>query len=195
WRTWTPTDRLATWLVVYGALLPVIPEFVFLRDAFDNRMNTMFKVDYQSWILLMLAGAYGVVSLVLTLRASSRQQAAVEEFERRDVTEDNPTAAHGLPYVPRSTALAASVISVALIVFAMTAAAYPVIVTYQKTGHLNGSVGTDFPGAGVGWQGLDGLRYLPQTHPDWCQMGMSRRGTQRSADSQQGACVIAAKQS
>ena len=57
-------DRAAVAVAVYGALLPVIPEFVFLRDAFDNRMNTMFKVDYQSWVLLMLAGAYGIVTLL-----------------------------------------------------------------------------------------------------------------------------------
>ena len=69
WAVWTPVDRAAAAIAVYGALLPVIPEFVFLRDAFDNRMNTMFKVDYQAWVLLMLAGAYGIVTLVRTVRA------------------------------------------------------------------------------------------------------------------------------
>jgi YYY domain-containing protein len=153
WRTWTPTDRLATWLVLYGAFLPMIPEFVFLRDAFDNRMNTMFKVDYQSWVLLMLAGAYGIVSLVLTLRESSRQQAAGSR-------QQSPGSALF------DTPVAASLISGTLVVFALMAVTYPAIVTYQKTGHFTGSVGTDFPGIGLGWQGLDGLGYVQQTNPD-----------------------------
>jgi uncharacterized membrane protein len=149
-----------TWLALYGALLPVIPEFVFLRDAFDNRMNTMFKVDYQSWVMLMLAGAYGIVTLVLTARAA--QRAAVSG--QQSAVSDQRSAA--------STQWAASAISVALVVFALMAATYPAIVTYQKTGHWVGSVGTDFPGPGEGWQGLDGLQYVRQSNPDEYQAAM-----------------------
>lgn len=57
-------------------------------------------------------------------------------------------------------------ISVGLILFTLMAATYPVVVTFQKTGHLTGNVGTDFPGDGKGWQGLDGLRYVQETNPD-----------------------------
>jgi YYY domain-containing protein len=161
WQAWTPTDRLTTWIVLYGALLPIIPEFVFLRDAFDNRMNTMFKVDYQSWVLLMLAGAYGTVTLVMTMRL------AAKEAERRRGGEADEAGQPAL-----STPWAVSAISVALVVFALMAATYPAIVTFQKTGHLNGSVGTDFPGVGLGWQGLDGLQYVQQTNPDEYQAAM-----------------------
>jgi YYY domain-containing protein len=164
WQVWTPTDRIVTWMVLYGALLPIIPEFVFLRDAFDNRMNTMFKVDYQSWVLLMLAGAYGIVTLVTTMAAGGRQQAA-GSGRRAAAGAPSRHPAQRAPGV-LGTPWAVAAISVALVVFALMAATYPIIVTYQKTGHWNGTVGTDFPGAGDGWQGLDGLRYVQQSNPD-----------------------------
>ena len=51
-------------LVVLGALLVIAPEFVFLRDQFGNRMNTVFKFYYQAWILWSIAAAYGTIKLV-----------------------------------------------------------------------------------------------------------------------------------
>ncbi len=35
-------------------------EFFYVVDLFGNRMNTVFKVYYQSWLLLSLVGGYGV---------------------------------------------------------------------------------------------------------------------------------------
>ncbi len=141
WSVWTPIDRAMVAIAVYGALLPVIPEFVFLRDAFDNRMNTMFKVDYQSWVLLMLAGAYGVVTLAWT--ALTARQAAGE---------GSPT--------PRFATVVAGLACLSLI-----AAVYPALVPFQRTGHF-GHEGADFGGPGNGWQGLDGFRYVGETNPD-----------------------------
>nr|MDQ6908487.1 DUF2298 domain-containing protein [Chloroflexota bacterium] len=141
WRAWTPMDRAVTGIALYGALLPVIPEFVFLRDAFDNRMNTMFKVDYQSWVLLMLAGAYGVVTLVWTAATASRIPAI------------------GVPRVRFAT------VAVGLSLLTVMAAVYPVFVPYQRTGHF-GTEGTDFGGDGLSWQGLDGFHYVSESNPD-----------------------------
>ncbi len=41
--------RLATFM---GVGLTYLVEFVYLRDAFDSRMNTVFKAYYQAWLLL-----------------------------------------------------------------------------------------------------------------------------------------------
>mgnify|MGYP000859472461 FL=1 len=50
-------------MVLLGAILTLLPEFLYLRDQFGWRMNTIFKFYYQAWILWSLAGAYGLVML------------------------------------------------------------------------------------------------------------------------------------
>jgi YYY domain-containing protein len=47
-------------LILWGCLLTLLPEFVYLLDHFGTRMNTIFKFYFQSWILWSLAGAFGV---------------------------------------------------------------------------------------------------------------------------------------
>ncbi len=47
-------------IIATGLALTLTVEFVYLRDTFGSRMNTVFKFYYQAWILLALASAYGV---------------------------------------------------------------------------------------------------------------------------------------
>ena len=44
-----------------GLALVYAPEFVFLRDNFGTRMNTVFKFYYQAWLLFGLAGGYTAI--------------------------------------------------------------------------------------------------------------------------------------
>lgn len=52
------TNGFVLMLVLLGALLVIVPEFVYLRDQFGTRMNTIFKFYFQAWILWSIAGAY-----------------------------------------------------------------------------------------------------------------------------------------
>src|SRR5215207_1773777 len=58
-------------MIALGALLIIGPEFLYLRDNFGYRINTIFKFYYQAWIVLSLAAAYGIVILFRTLRGAA----------------------------------------------------------------------------------------------------------------------------
>jgi len=54
-------------LITLGSLLLIGPEFLYLRDQFGTRINTVFKFYYQAWMLWSLAAAYGIAVLVQKL--------------------------------------------------------------------------------------------------------------------------------
>lgn len=49
--------------IALGAALALVPEFVFVRDLFNSRMNTVFKLFFQAWVLLAVGGSYAVHSV------------------------------------------------------------------------------------------------------------------------------------
>jgi uncharacterized membrane protein len=55
-------------LIAIGGLLILGPDFLYLRDNFGYRINTVFKFYYQAWILLSLAAAFAVAVLLSELR-------------------------------------------------------------------------------------------------------------------------------
>ena len=59
-------------MIVLGALLILGPEFLYLRDNFGYRINTIFKFYYQAWIVLSLAAAYGIIVLLRPLDYGSQ---------------------------------------------------------------------------------------------------------------------------
>ena len=75
--TYAPETGFAMLLIAAALVLTLVPEFVFLRDSFGTRMNTVFKFYYQGWLMFSIASAYGVYSVFagkrlpsLALRAS-----------------------------------------------------------------------------------------------------------------------------
>jgi len=64
----SPVSSFVLLLILLGGLLVLAPEFVFLRDVFSSRMNTVFKFYYQAWLLWSLAAAFGIVVLLQELR-------------------------------------------------------------------------------------------------------------------------------
>lgn len=64
-------------LALFAGLLVLAPEFVYLRDHFGTRMNTVFKFFMQAWLIWAVVAAYSVVILLSELRSIARAIAAI----------------------------------------------------------------------------------------------------------------------
>ena len=62
--TFSPATACALLLIGLGLCLTLLPEFVFLRDNFASRINTVFKFYYQAWSVWSIAAAYALYSIV-----------------------------------------------------------------------------------------------------------------------------------
>jgi YYY domain-containing protein len=79
----TPLDvssAFALLLLFTGFALIFAVEFVYIRDSFGSRMNTVFKFYYQAWILIALASAYLVAEVTTRLSRPARQIAWLIPF-------------------------------------------------------------------------------------------------------------------
>ncbi|MDW8226763.1 MAG: DUF2298 domain-containing protein [Anaerolineales bacterium] len=65
--------RFTVLLILLGTLLVLAPEFVYLRDLFGNRMNTIFKFYYQAWMLWSIAAGFGVAFVIQNGQRRKRQ--------------------------------------------------------------------------------------------------------------------------
>lgn len=55
-------------LILTGLVLVAAPEFLFLRDLFGWRMNTIFKFYFQAWLVWSIAAAFATVILLQRLK-------------------------------------------------------------------------------------------------------------------------------
>ena len=62
--TYSPVTGFVLLLIAAGAVLALTPDFIYLRDDFGTRINTLFKFYYQTWALWSIASAYGLWSLL-----------------------------------------------------------------------------------------------------------------------------------
>jgi YYY domain-containing protein len=106
-----PPARLV-WLLISGGVACLLgPELLYVRDEFDDsalyRMNTVFKLDYQAWLLLGLGGigalawwrewlprrlgrwAFGALALAVVLAAAVYPVAGT--YARKDGFDATPT--------------------------------------------------------------------------------------------------------
>ncbi|MDP1547253.1 MAG: DUF2298 domain-containing protein, partial [Anaerolineales bacterium] len=62
-----PTFHFPLLLLTFATLLVLTPEFIYLRDQFGYRINTVFKFYYQAWILFSLVASFSVATLLQKL--------------------------------------------------------------------------------------------------------------------------------
>ncbi|RJQ27462.1 hypothetical protein C4577_01375 [Candidatus Parcubacteria bacterium] len=64
-------DYFVILLIFLSTLLIIVPEFVYVKDIYPNhyRANTMFKLVYQSFILLSISSAYILVKITRTTKS------------------------------------------------------------------------------------------------------------------------------
>jgi uncharacterized membrane protein len=67
-KIYPPATGFALLLIGAGLSLILIPEFLYLRDNFGTRMNTVFKFYYQAWVVFSIASAYGAYTILADLR-------------------------------------------------------------------------------------------------------------------------------
>ncbi len=68
----TPSTAFVLWMILTGLMLVLGPEFVYLRDNFGQRLNTIFKFYYAAWLLFALASAYALHILAGHMRPIGR---------------------------------------------------------------------------------------------------------------------------
>ena len=59
-------------LILTGTLLTIGPEFVYLKDNFSLRLNTIFKFYYQAWVMLGVAALFGLAYLLMYVKVTGR---------------------------------------------------------------------------------------------------------------------------
>jgi YYY domain-containing protein len=69
--------NIALALYATGLSLTIVPEFIYLVDVYNNRMNIVFKLYYQAWIMLALGAAIAIVVLAHAARRAPLARIAV----------------------------------------------------------------------------------------------------------------------
>lgn len=59
-------------LALVALILTFGVEFLYIRDTFETRMNTVFKLYYQAWLLFSVAAAFGVYYIWQTTRGAGK---------------------------------------------------------------------------------------------------------------------------
>ncbi|MEX0786451.1 MAG: DUF2298 domain-containing protein [Dehalococcoidia bacterium] len=71
---------MALGLAATATLLILGAEFIYIEDGFNSRLNTIFKLYYQAWILLSLAGGFVLYELARAWRLPSTVESVIARW-------------------------------------------------------------------------------------------------------------------
>lgn len=77
WQSRDAATQALAALFAFGFALALTPELVYIQDVFGDRMNTVFKLYFQAWLVLATASAAAVVLVVVRAPRFSRPAMAV----------------------------------------------------------------------------------------------------------------------
>jgi YYY domain-containing protein len=63
-KSFSATAQFSLLLIIAGAAMTLTPEYVYLKDVFGVRLNTIFKFYFQAWVLWSVAAAGAVYVLL-----------------------------------------------------------------------------------------------------------------------------------
>lgn len=69
--TYFPATGITLLLIAAAFGVTLVPEFVYLRDNFGTRINTIFKFYYQAWIILGIASSYAVYAVLFAPQSNN----------------------------------------------------------------------------------------------------------------------------
>ncbi|MBI5959149.1 MAG: hypothetical protein HY866_10465 [Chloroflexi bacterium] len=81
----SPSTAFVLLLIGAAAVLTFAPDFVYLQDNFSVRINTVFKLYYQGWIIFSIAAAFAVWSVL-----SGGAESVVETKAKRGLWRVSP---------------------------------------------------------------------------------------------------------
>jgi len=81
-KNFSPSDIFVLILILLSTLLIIIPEFIYVKDIYPAhyRANTMFKLVYQSFIMLSISSGYiifRIISNFIPIRSGSNRKLVV----------------------------------------------------------------------------------------------------------------------
>lgn len=149
-----PAATVAALLVIAGLGSILVPEILYLKDVFGSRMNTVFKLYYDAWIVLAVAAPLLGWELIRTAVPSVVLGVPSWDFGSSRLRRDAEITSRSSTLVPAWLRAVAGGTLVLVVALAVGGAIYPLAATHTKSGGFAGSAT------------LDGAVYLRSAHPD-----------------------------
>jgi YYY domain-containing protein len=130
-------EKFVLILLLIGLGLTLAVEFIYLRDNFGIRMNTIFKFYFQAWVLLALAAAFAVYYVSKNLRVSK-----------------NLMVSKNLRVSRNLEGILAVVWQVSMTLLVIGGMVYPVLATLNKANNFQNK------------PTLNGIQWIAEYHPD-----------------------------